>query len=85
MSESGLDRLKIAVSDIDAVFGEGYAKEHSELLGMYLIYWSIGYTAACLRNGLETVADKFDEVDNLTVEVEGINTVVNAIRGISRD
>ena len=51
-----------AVNLIDKMFGNGYAKEHPELISAFMQTAAKDYQAQNILKGLETVADKIDRL-----------------------
>jgi hypothetical protein len=51
-----------AVRDIDAVLGKGFAREHPELIGQYMITASIDYCGGIVARAVEMVSGEIESV-----------------------
>ena len=49
------DYMMKAISDIDELLGEGYAKKHPELIGAYMQTAAIDYGSAIIARAIESV------------------------------
>jgi hypothetical protein len=63
-----------AIRKIDGVFGEGYSRDHPELLGQFLISCSID----CASNELEHIARSIEDVEG-----PDLSGVAEAIQNIA--
>jgi hypothetical protein len=58
------DWMARAITDIDELFGKGYAKAHPELVGHYLMTCAIdfgsGVLAKCVTDALDGIAHKLN-------------------------
>jgi len=59
------DYMMKAISDIDELLGEGYAKKHPELIGAYMQTASIDYGASIVARAIEAVETISTAIDNI--------------------
>lgn len=76
MRQAGMtahDYMLVAVKDIDRIFGEGYAKQHPELVGAFIQTCALDYLASRLESQLEYL------VDNIGVVSSSLDRIGNAV------
>lgn len=65
---SALDLYREAVREIDSMMGEGYAKEHPELIGQILMAANIDYAGSIIADrlidGLEAISTSIDHIND---------------------
>jgi hypothetical protein len=59
-----------AVEDIDAKFGEGYAKAHPELVGAYMRAAAADFAATFQHDVIEYVSNAIDRLTDAVEKVE---------------
>jgi hypothetical protein len=64
-SMTAYTHMRSAKDDIDAMFGEGYAKQHPELVGAYTQAAAINFAATFQGNQLEEIAGHLEAIFNV--------------------
>jgi hypothetical protein len=59
------DHLKVAVKAIDKLFGDGYAKQHSHLVGSYLEASAINLQACFIFKSMQNMEERLESIASM--------------------
>jgi hypothetical protein len=84
------DWLQQAVTDIDEIFGAGYARAHPELAGHYLTACAIDYGASaiakCVTSALDDIAAQLSVLSpDLSDMASAVSDVAAAVASLKPD